>query len=86
MPTIPNEETRSPVLGAFGTVVLPRLRGIPSHYRYWVVSGDGTLYAYHSIESYNVGDCIRIYVPKAVEGNKTWFLGEAAAEIASDCK
>ena len=31
------------------------------------MSNDGTLYAYHAIESYKVGDCLHIYVPKQVE-------------------
>lgn len=85
MAAIANEEARSPIHGAAGNLVA-RLRGTPKHYRYWVMSNEGKLYAYHSIETYIVGDCLRIYVPAAVEKNETWFLGEAAAETAKGCK
>lgn len=83
MKAIPNNEPYVPP-GAVG-VLISKLRGTPRHYRYWVKGDDGTLYAYHSIDTYSVGECLRIYVPKAVEKNETWFLGEAAAEAVSSC-
>jgi hypothetical protein len=85
MSAIPKEEGRSHIAGALGDLVA-QMRGTPKHYRYWVMSNDGTLYAYHALETYKVGECLRIYVPKAVERNETWFLGEAAAETAVGCK
>jgi hypothetical protein len=85
MAAIPNEESSRAIPGVVLELVVSRLRGTPEHYRYWVMSNDGTLYAYHSVETYMVGDCLRIYVPKEVEKNKTWFLGEAAAETADGC-
>ena len=86
MAAIPNEESGRPVPNPALGMLVSRLRGTPEHYRYWIMSNDGTLYAYHSVETHLVGDCLRIYVPKEVEKNKTWFLGEAAAENADDCK
>jgi hypothetical protein len=85
MAAIPNQEGPIAGAGALG-VLISQHRGIPRHYRYWVLSADGTLYAYHSTETYPVGDCLRIYVPKEVETNRTWFLAETAAETADGCK
>ena len=86
MAAIANAEHSGAMFGALGAHIISQSLGTPKHFRYWVVSDDGTLHAYHSIETYSVGDCLRIFVPKAVEKNETWFLGEAAAEIASTCK
>jgi hypothetical protein len=85
MAAIANEEARSPIHGAVGGIVA-QLRGTPKHYRYWIMTSEKKLYSYHSIDTYIVGDCLRIYAPKAVEKNETWFLDEAAAETVKDCK
>src|ERR1700704_1440748 len=55
MQAIPNNETSVP--GAVGMLV-SQVRGTSRHYRYWVNGNDGTLYAYHSVDLYSIGDCL----------------------------